>query len=165
MSDVKLFYKRLTTPFPDEALSVDSSRGFNLTSVKAQYVVERMNETFGMDGWTFTGEYQKEDNGVLYFGELAVRVGGETVVFTSDDGTQAETYEPLWHTVEGVGYSDNKRNIGDTYKSARTDALSKAASMLGVANDVFKGKVAPPTVGSGKSYKSSAVKAKGPRLS
>ena len=40
-------YEALAAPFPDEALAKDSSRGFDLTSVKAQYVVERLNTVLG----------------------------------------------------------------------------------------------------------------------
>jgi hypothetical protein len=43
----------LPASFPAEALSADTSRGFELTSIKAAYVVERLNEVFGLcgSGW------------------------------------------------------------------------------------------------------------------
>lgn len=121
-------YTKLTAEFPPEALSVDDSRGFALTSVRAQWIVERLNEVLGVDGWQFTGKYEPQsDGGVLYFGQLTI---------VGDEGK--------WHTVEGVGFAASKKNLGDTYKGARTDALSKAASLIGVANSVFKGMVKPP---------------------
>ena len=40
----------LRTSFPAEALSADNSRGFELTSIKAAFVVERLNEVFGPCG-------------------------------------------------------------------------------------------------------------------
>lgn len=135
-------YKKLSAPFPEEALSKDSSRGFDLTSVKAQYVVERLNDVLGLDGWRLTGEYEyiKDSNGVIedviFHGKLVVRIGKQ------------------YHWVESVGHSELKKNAGDSFKGARTDCLSKAASLLGVANDVFKGKVKPP--GSPQSSYSSA---------
>jgi hypothetical protein len=135
-------YKKLTADFPQEALKADVSRGAGnpFTSVGAQYIVERLNEVLGVDGWSFTGDFERADEGVLYFGNLAIRMNGEPKnPITGTDG--------VWHVVEGVGFSAIKRNLGDTYKSARTDALSKAASMLGVANEVFKGNVPPPVRG------------------
>ena len=48
------------------------------------------------------------------------------------------------HSVDAIGFSENKKNIGDAYKGARTDALSKAASYLGLGNDMFKGMISPP---------------------
>jgi hypothetical protein len=40
----------LKAPFPSEALSSDTSRGFELTSIKAAFVIERLNEVFGPCG-------------------------------------------------------------------------------------------------------------------
>ena len=40
----------LKSPFPPKALSVDTSRGFELTSIKAAFVIERLNEVFGTCG-------------------------------------------------------------------------------------------------------------------
>jgi hypothetical protein len=47
----------LKARFPAEALSADTSRGFELTSIKAAYVVERLNEVFGLcgTGWRRVG--------------------------------------------------------------------------------------------------------------
>ena len=40
----------LRAPFPAEALSADTSRGFELTPIKKAYLVERLNEVFGLCG-------------------------------------------------------------------------------------------------------------------
>ena len=39
----------LKLDFPPEALSEDNSRGFKLTSIKAAFVVERLNDVFGIE--------------------------------------------------------------------------------------------------------------------
>ena len=121
-------YANAIADFPAEALSTDSSRGFDLTSVKAQYVRERLNEVFGFMNWSLKGEYREvnDGKGVLYFGQLTVKVG------------------EVANTQETVGYAAVKKNIGDAYKGAQTDCLSKCASNFGIANEVFKGNVAPP---------------------
>lgn len=130
-------YQQLSEAFPAEALSADTSRGFALTSIKAQYVVERLNNVFGIGGWRLTGNYEAtkdasgNETGVLFHGELVVRLGSKT------------------HAVATVGYSDSKKNKGDQYKGAKTDALSKAASYLGVGNEVFKGLVDPMNLQAG----------------
>lgn len=36
----------IQAPFPPEALSSDTSRGFALTSIKALFVIERLNQVF-----------------------------------------------------------------------------------------------------------------------
>jgi hypothetical protein len=129
-------YKKLSAPFPQEALKADKSRGsLVLTSITAQYIVERLNNVLGFTNWRLEGEYEKTDNGILFQGKLVLFLGH---LAKTPEGAS------MYHYVPAIGYSDNKRNVGDTYKSARTDALSKAASTLGVGNDVFKGLVPPP---------------------
>lgn len=130
--DFENIYKELSKPFPKEAHSQDISRSknFPLTSIKAQWVVERLNTVLGFSGWSMSGDFENLGDGVIYRGTLEVL---------------------NIHKVEAIGYADlktqkgNKKNIGDVYKSARTDALSKAASWIGVGNDVFKGNVDPHT--------------------
>lgn len=119
-------YKELSKEFPSEAYTKDSSRGFDLTSLKAQYVVERLNEVLGVMNWTFGGQFKEVAGGVLYEGVLIVNI----------DGRENRQTAP--------GFAAAKKNLGDTYKSAQTDSLCKCASKYGVGNSVFKGLVAPP---------------------
>jgi hypothetical protein len=139
MEDLKAIYEKLKAPFPTEALSSDVSRGFTLTSVKAQYIVERLNDALGLGSWKLEGNYEKIGNGVMFHGKLTVEICGKTI------------------QVENSGYAEpkenKKSNAGDVYKSARTDCLSKCASWLGVANEVYKGNVQAPSKQKNNSYK------------
>jgi len=127
----------LSKPFPAEAMTTDNSRGFALTSIKAQYIVERLNEVLGIDGWQHRGRFEKVEEGVLFHGELVLDNGGQGIMQL------------------GTGFSKDKKNVGDSYKSAKTDSLSKSASLFGVGNDVYKGKVPPPS-GTSKTSKSNS---------
>lgn len=135
MSKSKNIYDLLKADFPAEAYTEDTSRGFALTSLKAQYVVDRLNEVLGLEGWELTGEYKEIEEGVLYFGKLTAIIGDRTVIR------------------ESVGFSRDKKNVGDAYKSARTEALSKAASHLGVGDAMYKGLIAPPKSGNKPAFK------------
>lgn len=120
-------YIKLSEPFKNEALSIDNSRGFALTSIKAQYVIERLNNVLGPMNWTFGGTFREVNDdkgkltGVVYEGALVINV----------DGKQNKHFAP--------GYSSAKKNMGDTYKSAQTDSLCKCASRYGIGNEVYKG--------------------------
>ena len=120
-------YNKLTAAFPRDAFSTDSSRGFDLTSVKAQYIVERLNETFGFDRWSMKGEYERLPDGVLFIGDLIIAL---------DDCEHTVYSMAGWGKLRKAGW-------GDAYKGAKTDALGKACSMIGIANSVFKGQVDP----------------------
>lgn len=124
--------EQLKKPFPKNAHSTDSSRGFDLTSIKAQWVVERLNDVFGIFGWSFHPEYEKEGNNVLCHGLLVVR---------EYDGPEIINER----RVEQTGGATVKKTMADAYKSAATDSLGKCASWLCVGNDVFKGNVDPRT--------------------
>ena len=43
-------WEALHAPFPPESLIADTSRGFELTSIKAAFVIERLNEVLGPCG-------------------------------------------------------------------------------------------------------------------
>jgi hypothetical protein len=121
-------YAMLTAPFPLHILKIDSSRGFDLTSIPAQYVIDRLNVVFGLFGWSMTGEYKDlGPDGVLYFGNLKV--------VADIGGTRFEK------VTSSVGYSTDKKNDADAYKSAKTSCLSKCASEIGIGDAVFKGEV------------------------
>jgi hypothetical protein len=145
MDQERSIYEQLSVPFGPEALSADTSRGFALTSIKAQYVIERLNTVLGIGGWRLEGNYEVtkdadgKEMGVLFHGQLSARIGNRM------------------HTVPTVGYSEAKRNKGDQYKGAKTDALSKAASYLGVGNEVFKGLVDPTNLQHGESRSSNGA--------
>jgi len=135
----KEMYAKFIQPFPQEAYTCDSSRGFNLTSIKPQYIVERLNVVLGVNNWVFRSKEERIGEGVLCSGELLISNGAKQV------------------GRESAGFALVKKlRWGDAYKSAKTDALSKAASHFGIGNDVFKGLVAPPTPGSGTGRSSTA---------
>lgn len=128
-------YSKLAADFPREAMTADKSRGFALTSIKAQYVTERLNDVLGFMNWTHGGEFQRVDEGVLYLGTLVITV----------DGRQNRQFAP------GFAKITDGKNLGDAYKSAKTDSLSKAASLIGVGNSVFKGMVDANSLGASTS--------------
>ena len=67
----------LKAPFPPESLISDTSRGFELTSIKAAYVIERLNEVFGTCGigWRYVHspleELHTDDARVEFVTEVA----------------------------------------------------------------------------------------------
>ena len=119
--------EQLCAPMPPEAYETDSSRGFELTGVKSIYVIERLNEVFGPcgTGWAIQNvRHTEADRWVLADLELIYRL---------DDGE--------WSIpIPSSGDSNVvKGRIGDAKKGAVSDAIKKAASMLGVAIEAYKG--------------------------
>ena len=69
----------LRAPFPEEGLSADVSRGFELTSIRAAFVIERLNEAFGPCGigWRYVHgpfeELQSDSGRVEIVTEVALQ--------------------------------------------------------------------------------------------
>jgi len=103
---------------PDEAVKPHPSKTY-LSTIKPMYVVDVLNEAFGV------GEWVMEVQPVNFIGKFAVAKVKFTV---HKEGIHLEQF----------GGSDNT-DVGDAYKGAATDALTKIASYLGVGASVYKG--------------------------
>jgi len=108
---------KLKEPLPREAVSPNPQKP-GLSGIKVIYVVERLNDVFGLNGWHI-------DNEVVETGRMVV--------------VRARLTIPKYSiAIEQFGGNDNP-DRGDAYKGACTDALSKCASYLGIGMDVYKG--------------------------
>ena len=112
----------LDRPLPPEALKPHPSKSF-LTTINPIYVVERLNEAFGVGEWHYTTEVVEQDKPM------------KVVKCTF-------TVEEYGIHLEQFGGNDNK-DVGDAYKGAATDALTKIGSYLGIGAHVWKGKGVP----------------------
>ena len=119
--------KKLRNDFPDEAYRQHPTKSF-LTTLKAMYITERLNDVFGIGRWVITHEIAlKTDDYVLMKGKLSL---------LDYDCEIPEQYGG--HKTAGIN-----TEIADGYKSAITDVLSKSASYLEIGIDMFKGKIKP----------------------
>jgi hypothetical protein len=134
------WYDTLKEDMPLESFqSYTSGHGdnaVNLTSIKPQYIKDRLNKLFGPFGWCIKGDFiedRREDylRGVLFRGELII--GGKGFPLKSTVTSVCN------HQIETEGYNFFKGDLGECYMGARTRALSKAASYLGIGHSVFIG--------------------------
>lgn len=111
--------KKLKEPLPPEAIKPHPTKSF-LSSIKAIYVVERLNDVFGLGGWEVENNVIKEE--------------GKWVVVKS-----TFTAKEAGIVVRDIFGGNDNADLGDAYKGACTDALTKIGSYLGIGMDVFKG--------------------------
>ena len=126
--------KILTRPLPAEAIG-DHPRIAGLSSIKPAFVVERLIEAFGNGGWDDSVTIVDRDSHSETWNagtpkEKQVKIHTATVHLTF-------TIEKYGLHKENFGGCDNV-DLGDALKGARTDALTKIASELGVGLDVYK---------------------------
>lgn len=110
--------KLLLEPLPNEALKPHPTKTF-LTVINPMYVVERLNNVFGIGNWQIRSRVINQE--------------------TSHIVVQSLLSIPEYDiAVEAFGGNKND-DLGDSYKGAQTDALTKAASYLGIGIDIYKG--------------------------
>ena len=112
----------LLAPLPDEAISQHPTKTF-LSTIKAIYVTERLNDVFGVGSWKIKTDFIDKCDKMI-------------VVKTTLEIPEYGIY------YESFGGNDNQ-GVGDAYKGATTDAITKIGSYLGIGIDVFKGKHTP----------------------
>lgn len=110
---------KLKEPLPKEAVKQHPTKTY-LSSIKAIYVVERLNDVFGLGGWEIENQVIKEE--------------GKWVVVKS-----TFTAKDYAITIRDIFGGNDNTDLGDAYKGACTDALTKIGSYLGIGMDVFKG--------------------------
>jgi hypothetical protein len=150
----------LKKPLPAEAIGAHPKIS-GLSSIKAAFVIERLNEAFGAGGWddsaTIIDRCTRTD--VWNAGqpnEKKVTMHVATVQLTF-------MVEKYGIHKQNFGGSDNI-DLGDALKGARTDALTKIASELGIGLDVYKsgreskGDELPPCPSCGKMLRKSKDK-------
>ena len=119
----------LARPLPAWAIKKHPTKQ-GMSSINSIAVTDRLNEAFGLNGWTLDASIEQLDkqtgtykNGNTY--EKMMIVAKVRISFA--DGSYKETY----------GGNDNA-DLGDAYKGAVTDALTKIGSWLGIGTHVWK---------------------------
>ena len=117
----------LEQPFPQELIRQRKGNfGQMLDYVEAHSIIHRLNDAF--DGcWSFhIVEHQISDEEILVIGKLECDDVVKMAFGSSNITRSKETGEPV--------------GIGDDYKSASTDALKKASTLLGVGLHLYEGR-------------------------
>ena len=109
---------QLVAPLPKEAVTPHPTKNY-LSSIKSIYVTERLNEVFGVGSWKVEVDKVDQSNKMV-----VVKVH----LTIPSYGIDYQCY----------GGNDNP-DLGDAYKGATTDALTKIASWIGIGKEVFKG--------------------------
>lgn len=127
-TNLKELQKKLYTPLPDEAITKHPTKTY-LSSIKAIYVTDRLNDVFGVGKWTQKVNTESVDTS-----------SGMVVVKVTFEVPSLGIYYESFGGNDNGGSNNKNFDLGDAYKGATTDALTKIGSYLGIANDVFKGK-------------------------
>lgn len=117
----------LYAPLPSEAIKPHPTKTF-LSTIKPIYVTDRLNEVFGIGGWQLrTENVLVNDNGTVV----------NKVIFSVPE---YDIYYECFGGNDNGGQTSKGFDLGDAFKGATTDGLTKICSYLGIGIDVFRGK-------------------------
>jgi hypothetical protein len=119
-------------PLPKEAVTQHPTRS-NLSTIKAIYVTERLNDVFGVGAWKIKTELITP----IIEKTKVTNAGKERTEYTAVLKT-AFTIPDYSIYYECIASSVND-DPGDACKGATTDAITKICSYIGIGIDVFKG--------------------------
>lgn len=119
--------EKLKEPLDSKAITQHPTKTY-LSSIKAVYVTERFNDVFGIGKWQtkVEKEHVNHESGMVIV----------KVIFTVPS---LDIYYESFGGNDNGGSNNKNFDLGDAYKGATTDAITKIGSFLGVAIDVFKG--------------------------
>lgn len=143
-----IYREKLSKPMPAQAIKPHPTKTY-LSTIKAIYIVERLNDVFGIMGWDFESDIISTtpiDDGkvvVVACGRLYFR--------------EFDLYTPIHYG----GHDGKLIEAGDVHKSAITDALNKCASIAEIGIQVFKG--APNSQNANKSKRLDEAKDENPQ--
>lgn len=120
----------LKKPLPEDAVKQHPTKTF-LSSIKAIYVVERLNDVFGIGSWHLKSQVIDTSTPMIVI---------KAVLTIPDYGIELESFGGN----DNGGENSKNHDLGDAYKGATTDALTKICSYLGIGMDVYKGLVNSP---------------------
>ena len=135
--DIKTLQAILTRPFQQELIKY--RRGFNnkqLAYVETIHYINRLNEAFNYQWDWQVINYTVTDNQVYCQGRLTVEINGKLInkeSFGGKDITLADVYDKVTRQITGK----KALSIADDLKSASSDALKKAASLLGIGLHLY----------------------------
>lgn len=123
----------LKKPLPVEAIKQHPTKAY-LSTIKAIYVVERFNEVFGLGGWFIQNE--------IVVSEPITKKTKEGKEYQAKSVVVKSTFlcDKYGIQIPDIFGGNDNDDLGDAYKGACTDALTKIGSYLYVGMDVYKGK-------------------------
>jgi len=116
----------LKRPLPQEAVKQHPTRTF-LSTIKPIYVTERLNDVFGLGSWQ------------LKVNHITTTDKGMVVVKVEFSIPEYGVYYECFGGNDNGGENSKNFDLGDAYKGATTDAITKIGSYLEIGIDVFKG--------------------------
>lgn len=149
---------KIAAPLPDYVIQErEAGKGQTLSYISGATVIDILNSTFGHLGWDFQIIKQWKEESIPFFNKWAKEktathngaqgawenqapvawVHGRLIVtLKTEDGQYHTVTKEAFGSKSIIGKQSEQEHI---FKSAQTDALKKAASLLGIGAELYRG--------------------------
>lgn len=149
---------KISAPLPDYVIQErEAGKGQMLSYISGATVIDILNTTFGHLGWSFEIIKEWKEDSIPFFNKwskdksathngnqgaweeqapVAWVHGKLTVFLKKEDGTYHTVSKEAFGSKSIIGKQSEQEHI---FKSAQTDALKKAASLLGIGAELYRG--------------------------
>ena len=138
LGEADVVYSELSALLPKEAIQkadkMETKKGYSTTGYSSQYIVNRMNEVLGIDGWNADYKIKATHRGVFASGKPYIDLTVETTITVYLKGT--ESIVSLTRKAIGGHVSSVYE---DAFKGANTNSFKKAAALFGIGNQAYLG--------------------------
>lgn len=133
-------YQQLSQPFPEEAIERTDGRvtgkGYSTTGIKAQFVINRLNEVLGIGGW--------RTHRTVTVRELTTSSGRKSYEAVCDlilelGEWNNGTFVPFAEALADGGHVSTSQ--ADARKGSFSNALKKAAAAFGAGRQAYEGTI------------------------
>ena len=136
--DITKVYEELSLLLPKEAIQkadkAETKKGYSTTGFSSQYIVNRLNEVLGIDGWNADYKIIETSKGTFASGKPYTDLTVETIItiYLKDiDGVVSLTRKAVGGHIASV--------YEDALKGAMTNSFKKTAALFGVGNQAYLG--------------------------
>jgi hypothetical protein len=130
--------KLIKQPLPKDAVK-DHPTKKGMSTIKAIYVTERLNDVFGIGKWRIETTLLpiKADGSLFAVNTYTTSNNRERTEYFAVSKTilSIPEYDIYYECIAGASNDD----MGDAAKGSATDAITKICSYIGIGIDVFKG--------------------------
>lgn len=154
----EVILSKISAPLPEYVIQErDAGKGQTLSYISGATVIDILNTTFGHLGWDFQILKQWKEESIPFFNKWAKDKstthngntgswedqapvawvhGRLTVRLKAENGNYYEVVKEAFGSKSIIGKQSEQEHI---FKSAQTDALKKAASLLGIGAELYRG--------------------------
>lgn len=126
-------YRRLAQNFGEDSIQrtqgAKTGKGYDTTGYAYQFIVNRLNEVMGINGWNYTYKELAKENGTSKSGSARIAVTIE-IALTLSIGEQSVSKPCVG------GHVSN--NYTDALKGAITNSLKKTAALFGAGKQAYE---------------------------